>query len=221
MQILIPFVYLLDFKLILCKTFTKLGIIFPCVTLSQSFYFLLTLLNCFWSYDTSELAQDIIFNIWNSVVFLIQPSIPQLFAMEVTNKHLTVCNEQQTLREKCPNTKSVYFWSVFSFIRTEYGDLFPYKGSWFSAKTRISTLRNTFHIWLGVFRVFLEHVYMRTAENSNRFDISLQDKVSRRCKVTSLSAFTRLRAAWNSLRCKFHFSQIDQSEISNRSEFSM
>ena len=157
----------------------------------------------------------------NSVVFLIQPSIPQLFAMEVTNKHLTVCNEQQTLREKCPNTKSVYFWSVFSFIRTEYGDLFPYKGSCFSAKIRISTLRNTFHIWLGVFRIFLEHVYMRTEENSNRFDISLQDKVSRRCKVTSLSTFTRLRAAWNSPRCKFHFSQIDQSEISNRSEFSM
>ena len=66
-----------------------------------------------------------------------------------------------------------------------------------------------------------EHVYMRPEVNSNRFEISLRDKISLRCEVTSLAAFTWLRVEWNSLRCKFHFVQIDQSEISNRSEFSM
>ena len=35
-----------------------------------------------------------------------------------------------------------------------------------------------------------ERVYMRPKENSNRFEISLQDKVSLRREVTSLSAFT-------------------------------
>ena len=44
----------------------------------------------------------------------------------------------------------------------------------------------------------------------NRFEISLQDKISLLCEVTSLSAFTWLRVEWNSLRCKFHFGQIDQ-----------
>ena len=28
-----------------------------------------------------------------------------------------------SLREKCPNTIQSFFWSVFSYIRTEYGDL--------------------------------------------------------------------------------------------------
>ena len=40
----------------------------------------------------------------------------------------------------------------------------------------------------------LEHVYMRTGVNSNRFEISLRDKISLRCEVTSLSAFTWLWA---------------------------
>ena len=61
----------------------------------------------------------------------------------------------------------------------------------------------------------LVHVYMRPEVNSDRFEISL------RCKITSLSAFTWLRAEWKSLLCKFHFGQFDRSEISNRSEFSM
>ena len=67
----------------------------------------------------------------------------------------------------------------------------------------------------------LSHVYTRPEVNSNQFEISLRGKISLRCEVTSLSAFTWLRAEWNSLRCKFHFGQIDRSEISNRSEFSM
>ena len=36
----------------------------------------------------------------------------------------------------------------------------------------------------------LEHVYMRPKVNSNRFEISLRGKISLRCKVTSLTAFT-------------------------------
>ena len=36
----------------------------------------------------------------------------------------------------------------------------------------------------------LEHVYMGPEVNSNRFEISLRGKISLRCKVTSLSAFT-------------------------------
>ena len=65
----------------------------------------------------------------------------------------------------------------------------------------------------------LEHVSMRP--ESNRFEISLPDKISLRCEITSLSAFTWLRVEWNSLWCKLHFGQIDRNEISNRSEFSM
>ena len=36
----------------------------------------------------------------------------------------------------------------------------------------------------------LEHVYMRPEVNSGRFEISLWDKISLRCKVTALFAFT-------------------------------
>ena len=36
----------------------------------------------------------------------------------------------------------------------------------------------------------LEHVYMRPEVDSNRFEISPRGKISLRCKVTSLSAFT-------------------------------
>ena len=39
-----------------------------------------------------------------------------------------------------------------------------------------------------------EHVYMRPEVNSNRFEVSLRGKISLRCEVTSLSAFTWLRA---------------------------
>ena len=35
-----------------------------------------------------------------------------------------------------------------------------------------------------------EHVYMRPEVNSNRFEISPRGKISLRCKVTSLLAFT-------------------------------
>ena len=35
-----------------------------------------------------------------------------------------------------------------------------------------------------------EHVYMKPEVNSNRFEISLRGKISLRCKVTSLFAFT-------------------------------
>ena len=75
--------------------------------------------------------------------------------------------------------------------------------------------------WKLLIDASLEHVYMRPEENSNRFEISLWDKTSLRCELTSLSAFTWLRAEWNSLRCKFHFGQNDRREISNCSEFSM
>ena len=53
----------------------------------------------------------------------------------------------------------------------------------------------------------------------HRFGILLQGKVSFRCKVTLLSAFTWLRAKWNSLWCIFHYGQFDGSEISNCSEW--
>ena len=36
----------------------------------------------------------------------------------------------------------------------------------------------------------IEHVYMRPEVNPNRFEISLRGKISLRCKVTSLFAFT-------------------------------
>ena len=60
---------------------------------------------------------------------------------------------------------------------------------------------------------------MRPKVNSNHFEISL--RVSLRCKVTSLSAFRWLQAKSNSLRCKFHFGQIDWSETTDRSDFSI
>ena len=62
---------------------------------------------------------------------------------------------------------------------------------------------------------------MRPEVNSNRFEISLRGKVSIWCKVTSLSAFRWFQVKWNSLRCRFHFGQWNQSEISNCSHFSM
>ena len=80
----------LIYKPIFCKIYTKLGIICPYLTLLQSFYCFLTLLNRFWLGDTSELASDI-FNMRKFVIFFIQLFIPQLFVIEVTNKHLTVC----------------------------------------------------------------------------------------------------------------------------------
>ena len=39
--------------------------------------------------------------------------------------------------------------------------------------------------------------------NSNRLEIPIRGKISLRCKVTSLSAFTWVKAKWNSFRCKF------------------
>ena len=60
-----------------------------------------------------------------------------------------------------------------------------------------------------------------TEVNSNWLEISLRDKISLLCEITSLSTFTWLRLEWNSLRCKFDFGQIDRSEISNCSEFSI
>ena len=91
---------------------------------------------------------------------------------------------------------------------------------------------------------------MRPEVNSNRFEISLQDKISLRCEVTSLSALTwlwgelKLRPHLHetlvnsnrfeislrgriSLRCEVHFGsnftsvKVDRSEISSCSEFSM
>ena len=44
--------------------------------------------------------------------------------------------------------------------------------------------------------------------NSSRFEISLWCKISLRCEITSLSAFTYFRASWNSLQCKFYFGQF-------------
>ena len=66
--------------------------------------------------------------------------------------------------------------------------------------------------------VAFQHIYMKPEVNSNRFEISLWDKISLLCEVTSLSAFTWLPSEGNSLRCNFHFGQIDQGEISNRSD---
>ena len=40
----------------------------------------------------------------------------------------------------------------------------------------------------------LEHIYMRPEVNSNRFEISLQGKISLQCQVASLSAFAWLQA---------------------------
>ena len=50
-----------------------------------------------------------------------------------------------------------------------------------------------------------EHVYTRLEVNSNQFGISIWDRVSLRCDVTSLSAFTWIQAEWNLHWCKFHF----------------
>ena len=63
----------------------------------------------------------------------------------------------------------------------------------------------------------LEHVYIETRSKLKPVWVSLRDKISSLCEVTSLSAFTWLRAEWNSLRCKFHFGQFDRSQMSNRS----
>ena len=67
----------------------------------------------------------------------------------------------------------------------------------------------------GVYKTLLEHVYMRPKETL------LWEKISLRCKVTSLLAFTWVQLKWNSLLCDFHFGQFERSEISNHSEFSI
>ena len=61
----------------------------------------------------------------------------------------------------------------------------------------------------------LEHVYLRPEVNSNQFEISLQAKISLRCEVTSF------QHSHDFGRSETHFRQIDRSEISNHSEFSM
>ena len=45
-------------------------------------------------------------------------------------------------------------------------------------------------IAINLFLNISEHVYMGPEVNSNRFEISFRDKISLRCEVTSLSAFT-------------------------------
>ena len=77
------------------------------------------------------------------------------------------------------------------------------------------------YFWTCSEVVHLENIYMRPEVNSNRFEISLQSKISLCCDVTSLSALALLRAWWNSFRCKLHFGQIYRNEILKRSEFSM
>lgn len=58
-------------------------------------YRFFNLLNRFSFCDASDLAQNIIFDMWKSVIFLIHQSIPRLFEIEVTNKHLKVCTENK------------------------------------------------------------------------------------------------------------------------------
>ena len=53
----------------------------------------------------------------------------------------------------------------------------------------------------------------------NWFKIYLLGKISLRCKVTSLLVFTWLQAKWNSLWCKFHFSQIDRTTFQSSMRF--
>ena len=68
-------------------------------------------------------------------------------------------------------------------------------------RSKMGTLYDVFvKIAIKIFAIFhLEHVYMRPEVNSNRSEISLRDKTSLQCEVTSLSAFTWLRLKWNSL----------------------
>ena len=74
----------------------------------------------------------------------------------------------------------------------------------FRSSFKIVVFKN-FAIFIGKHQCWilisiLEHVYMRPEVSSNWFEISLWDKIPLWCEVTSLSAFTWIRAEWNSLR---------------------
>ena len=94
--------------------------------------------------------------------------------------------------------------------------------------SKTSPFEQRFVFWLHLrFQSYLpEHIAYSTftwhpkwTQNGLRFHSRIKFHFG--VGVTSLSAFIWFRLEWNPLRCKFHFSQIDQSEISNRSEFSM
>ena len=61
-----------------------------------------------------------------------------LFSKEACSLEQTTPSCNQSLREKCPNKK--FFWSVFSCIRTEYGDLLRIQKNTDQKKLRIWTL---------------------------------------------------------------------------------
>ena len=63
-----------------------------------------------------------------------------------------------------------------------------------------------------------EHVYTRLKVNSNQFGISIWDRVSLRCDLTALSAFTWIQAEWN-LRFTLSLGRAVQSAMSTRCQY--
>ena len=59
----------------------------------------------------------------------------------------------------------------------------------------------------------------KTRSERNWFEIYVLGKISLRYKVTSLLVFTWVQVKWNSLRCKFHFGQIDRTTFQSSMRF--
>ena len=79
-----------------------------------------------------------------------------------------------TLRKKCPYSK--LFWSVFSRIRTEYGEILrisSYSVRMRKIRTRITPNTNTFHAVTTLYssRVVLKHYITFNFENFSRISI--------------------------------------------------
>ena len=108
------------------------------------------------------------------------------------------------------------------FVRGEINQIKKNSKNYFYSYISLSfaLLSHQKHLWLSRRLVLVRaRLHETRSELKPVWDFTW-DKISLWCEVTSLAAFTWLQVVWNSLRCKFHFGQIDRSEISNRSEFS-
>ena len=92
----------------------------------------------------------------------------------------------------------LFLWTIVvsDFLPLEIHVKVFYIQVWFKLEycSKAWSKEKTLHRKKKFFPVDYEHVYMRPEVNSSQFEIWLRGKISLRCKVISLSAFTWLRA---------------------------
>ena len=91
---------------------------------------------------------------------------------------------------------SIFLSSIFTVLvstsATEFNEIYVklYKLAIFISEKLMPCFLHLHATMMKSVMLFLEHIYMGHEVNSNWFEISLWGKISLRCEVTSLSAFT-------------------------------